>query len=438
MSLRWRLLLISLGTLALGLGVLLVAGNLLLSRGVSGSTIRLLRTRLHSQRASLTVSPNGMISYHVPNDELLDYRAWVLNGTKVIERPTQAGDALDRFAIALGRRRRPALAQGPQDVQLLSALVYVPHSHRIAGAVVVGVSLAPFDQLERNVLVGSVAIAALILAAGAFAIQRALLGALGPVRRMTVDAEEWGAHDLDRRFDLGPPKDELTGLAMTLDHLLERIASSRRHEQRFAADVAHELRTPLSAIRGRAELALDSRQQPSEAVLLDALEAIKAKSETMTVTVETLLAVARSEIDAVSKTVDLRAVVTEFEGVEIRADGAGQFAEGDPEIVRQALAPLIDNARRHARSAVVVELESRDGIARVTVRDDGEGLDPELGEAAFEPGRRGAGEAAGGAGLGLALARRLARVCGGDVSACGGPGGCFVLELPAIEQDARQ
>lgn len=73
---------------------------------------------------------------------------------------------------------------------------------------------------------------------------------------MTADAEDWGAHDLDRRFDLGPARDELTGLGAVLDGLLSRITASRRHEQRFAADVAHELRTPIAAIRGRAELAL--------------------------------------------------------------------------------------------------------------------------------------------------------------------------------------
>ena len=70
------------------------------------------------------------------------------------------------------------------------------------------------------------------------------------------------------------------------------------------------------------------------------------------------------------------------------------------------------------------------------VRDDGPGLDPELGAQAFEPGGRGGGDG-GGAGLGLPLSRRLARTCGGDVVAGAGPGGCFVLELPALGGAAR-
>ena len=72
-------------------------------------------------------------------------------------------------------------------------------------------------------------------------------GALRPVAHDDARAaEDWGAHDLDRRFELGPPRDELTGLAATLDGLLARIAASRRHEQRFASEVAHELRTPIA------------------------------------------------------------------------------------------------------------------------------------------------------------------------------------------------
>jgi signal transduction histidine kinase len=66
------------------------------------------------------------------------------------------------------------------------------------------------------------------------------------------------------------------------------------------------------------------------------------------------------------------------------------------------------------------------------VRDDGPGLDPGLGERAFDPGVRGPGETSPGAGLGLPLARRLARSCGGDVLLGEGPGGSFVLELPAV------
>ncbi len=104
--------------------------------------------------------------------------------------------------------------------------------------------------------------------------------------------------------------------------------------------------------------------------------------------------------------------------------------EGDADVVRRALAPLVENARRHAHERVDLVLSASDGRVRVAVRDDGPGVTADLGERVFDPGVRGSDHE--GAGLGLPLARRLARSCGGDVRLGAGPGGCFVLELPAI------
>ena len=430
MSIRSRLLLLSVLTLAIGLSVLAVAGNVLFRHTVRGDTTQLLLTRLEAQVATLRVTASGVTVRGAPNDETLDSRGWIISDGRVIEHPAAAPAALDRVAIALGMRQRTAEVSAPTDVQLRAEPLRAPGSRQIVGAVVVGVSTRAFNRLQDKVLIGSILTAAIILIAAAVAIGRALLAALGPVRQMTENAEDWGAHDLDRRFNLGPPRDEITGLAATLDHLLERIAASRRHEQRFASDVAHELRTPLAAIRGRAELGgLDDGEE--------ALAAIRAQAERMTETIETLIAFARKEFDPQAGTVDLVAVVRDFDGVEIEVRPPVPLAEGDAEIVRRAIAPLIDNARKHARSRVVVSVGARVGAdpgrVVVTVRDDGPGLDPALGERAFEPGERGASEPDGGAGLGLPLARRLARACGGDVHACPGPGGCFALELPATD-----
>jgi signal transduction histidine kinase len=299
--------------------------------------------------------------------------------------------------------------------------------------VVVELDGTAFDTLEHKVLLGSLAIAAVVLLGVGLAVDRALRAALGPVRTMTEAAEDWSEHDLDRRFALGLPRDEIGGLAATLDRLLDRIAASRRHERRFAADVAHELRTPLAAIRGRVDLSLDPRGRVDDHAA--ALRSVDAQAARMTATVDALLAVARAETDPEEGRVDLAAIAREFEGVEVRTQPGLAPAEGEPEIVRRALAPLVENARRYARSQIVIELATSGGRSRATVRDDGPGLDPDLGDDAFQPGRRGAGAPPGGAGLGLPLARRLARACGGDVSATVGPGGSFILELPVAACD---
>src|SRR5204862_420167 len=100
---------------------------------------------------------------------------------------------------------------------------------------------------------------------GALLARRAVGNALRPVAEMTERAAEWSASDLDRRFNLGPPRDEIGALSATLDGLLARIGASLRHEQRFSAEMAHELRTPLSGVRGEAELALSDPGLPEAA-----------------------------------------------------------------------------------------------------------------------------------------------------------------------------
>jgi signal transduction histidine kinase len=435
-TLRTRLLLVSLLTLALGLGALLVVGNLLLRSGVRAQAAGVLRARADAQIAELVVSGSRIRVRESNTDDVLDRSSWVLNGNRVVERPAGVSPRLDRVAVALGRRPGSAERDAPGDIRLRSAAVTQPESDRIIGAVVVGYAMAPLERLQHEVLLGSLVLAALVLLAGGVATRRALNGALRPVAQMTTRAEDWGAHDLDRRFELGPPHDELTGLAATLDGLLARIAASRRHEQRFASEVAHELRTPIAALRGRAELALSARGPDSARERDEALEAVVEDATRVDRAIDALMAVARRELDPSSGSVDLPTLVADIEGVEVVTNGPLPPAEGEPEVVRRALAPLIDNARRYARDRVVLELSSGGGRVRVVVRDDGPGLDPGLAERVFDPGMRGAGDSGNGAGLGLPLARRLARSCGGDVTCRAGPGGCFVLELPAVGRQA--
>jgi len=432
-TLRRRLLVVALATLAVGLGALVLVGNVVLAGRIGAEQRNVLRGRAEAVISSLRVTSSEVRVREVANDEANDRLAWVFHGDRLVERPRRVDASLEREAVALGRAGTAAEREDEgAEVRLVAQPIRAPETGRRVGAVVVGASEEPFERIQGAVVVGSIVFAGLILLAGWLVIRRALEGALRPVAQMTAAARDWGAHDLDRRFGLGPPRDELTGLASTLDGLLARIAASRRHEQRFASEMAHELRTPVAALRARAELAAEGTREEQE----EALRAMVAQADRLQAVIDSLLAVARGELAAGQGTVDVLALAREFDDVAIAAPPELPAAEGSPEIVRRALGPLVDNARRHARTRVTLELAAEAGRVRVAVRDDGPGLDPELGERAFEPGVRGPRERAPGAGLGLPLARRLARSCGGDIVVGDGPGGCFVLDLPQVGAQA--
>jgi signal transduction histidine kinase len=120
-------------------------------------------------------------------------------------------------------------------------------------------------------------------------------------------------------------------------------------------------------------------------------------------------------------------------GVAFELNGAGGVrASAEPALVERILAPLVENAARHARTRATVNVSRHGAWVEVAVEDDGPGVAPAEATAIFEPGVRGsAADGHDGAGLGLSLARRLARSAGGDVEAdADAPGGRFVVRLP--------
>jgi signal transduction histidine kinase len=282
---------------------------------------------------------------------------------------------------------------------------------------------------------------ALLLLGAVALLSRWMLGrALEPVSRMTADAEAWSASDLDRRFDLGEPYDELTRLAATLDVLLEQIAASLRHEQRFTAELSHELRTPLARISGEAELMLRRDRAPEE--YREALASIGRSADTMARTVEALVAAAQQDAGLTRTTSDVRDVVAAAIGnarqnrpsveIDVVLPPEPVRVAVDGELAERMLQPLLDNATRYAGSTVTVTIDRKSTVASIGVADDGLGVGEEERDSIFEPGSRGRAAAGhNGAGLGLALAQRLARSAGGAITAePDEAGGRFTLRLP--------
>lgn len=210
----------------------------------------------------------------------------------------------------------------------------------------------------------------------------------------------------------------------------------RERGERFLADAAHQLRTPITGVQASAETLL--RGAPPEAVetLLHSIGRESARAGRI---ISNLLMLARLDRDVpiVRGPTDVAALCEE-EAERARAKvasvdielgttgGCHELLPLDRDAVREILANLLDNARRHARSLIRVSVARFDGTVDVRVLDDGPGLDPATAGTVFE--RFVALDGMGGGGLGLAIARGLARAHEGDLTY---DGGAFVLSLPA-------
>ncbi len=259
--------------------------------------------------------------------------------------------------------------------------------------------------------------------------------ALEPVAQMAQRATEWSERDLTSRFALGPPTNELAALGETLDHLLDRVASAILSEQRLTAELAHELRTPLTSIQGSADLAL-LRGVPDPATRQD-LEQISASAHEMSAVITTLLDLARDESPSSRRrtctVADLVPALVSAVGDAVPVeDGTGDSTASiaaPRDLVVRAILPLVDNARQHAAGRIVLTAVDHPDVVELSVSDDGPGVADDRREEVFQPGVT---YRAGGAGLGLGIARRVARSFGGEITLAQGAGGgaCFVVSMP--------
>jgi two-component system heavy metal sensor histidine kinase CusS len=232
--------------------------------------------------------------------------------------------------------------------------------------------------------------------------------------------------------------------------MIERLEELVASQRVFISSAAHELRSPLTSLRGELELAL--RRERSAAEYKETIEAALADAVSLVTLADDLLAIARIEnrrANGASK--DVTRVSDLMEEATRMARGNAEARKVDVVVVAppkdvaiscsrkevaRALRNLLDNAIAHSQSGKSVSLKTavQDGHVDIAVEDEGSGVREEDASLLFAPFWRGTGERAGaeGAGLGLALAREIARAEGGDIAYDPefSPGARFVLTLP--------
>ncbi len=359
----------------------------------------------------------------------------------------------------------PELDAGDVAALQAGALVTVPSSgdirYRVVGRPVrggalgvVGLSLEDLDAtVRRLVAVEAIAVTSVLAVLGLVTWWVVRLG-VRPVQRMTAAASAIAAGDLSLRVPPAEPGTEAGELATALNSMLghievafdERAAADARLRQ-FVADASHELRTPVTTIRGYAELyrtgALDDRS-----ALDDAMGRTEAEAVRMGALVEDMLQLARldqgrplerSPVDlaalAADAVRDARAVAPD-RAVELDAPAAAVVV-GDEGRLRQAVTNLVGNALVHAPEAAVRVGVRREGEEVVVqVADDGPGMSADDAGRAFERFYRADASRSrhqGGSGLGLAIVDAVVRSHGGTatIDTAPGQGTTVTVRLPA-------
>jgi len=310
----------------------------------------------------------------------------------------------------------------------------------------------PFDQaLDSFRVIEKEALPVLVLIA-------TLLGywlsgrSLAPVNRIIRTAQEIGVANLSRRLDVPRPHDELRRLTETLNAMLGRIETSFRRITQFTADASHDLRTPLAVIRTTAEIAL--RRHRPEQEYREALRRILETSVETSGLLENLLTLARADAGAAGlemHPLDLVSHVKKAQerGAILAATKSLSFTSQLPELtvmvradaiaIDRLLLILVDNAVKYtpAGGRCEIALTASGKEAHICVKDTGIGIEACELESIFERFHRAdkvRSRDTAGAGLGLAIARWIANVHGGSITAesTAGAGSVFHVRLPAI------
>ncbi|MFF1924753.1 sensor histidine kinase [Streptomyces sp. NPDC058221] len=279
----------------------------------------------------------------------------------------------------------------------------------------------------------------------AFAFGYAMAGrVLSPLGRITRIARRVAGTDLSRRIELDGPDDELKELADTFDDMLERLERAFTAQQRFVGNASHELRTPLAINRTLLEVHLSDPQAPPELKQLGkTLLATNERSEQL---VEGLLLLARSDNQIVErKPVDLAEVASraldqtraeaEAKGVELRGGLTPAVVQGNGVLLERIALNLVQNAVRYNvpdDGWVEVTTELLPGQALLVVSNTGPVVPGYEIDNLFEPFRRLRTERTGsdkGVGLGLSIARSVARAHGGRIIAEPREGGGLVMRV---------
>lgn len=307
---------------------------------------------------------------------------------------------------------------------------------------------------EKNFL--DFLIIVLTIAAGIGALISVFLGyfttkkMLSPINKVTETAREISSSDWGRRLEVSGPDDELKKLALTFNSMLNRLEKSFKRQKQFVSDASHELRTPISVIKGYIDL-LDRWGKKKEDVRDEAIVAIKKETENMKQLMENLLLLARGDDNELKKEETLfdfnkliKKIIKEFKLMEVDVnllfeENAEIEFYGDPNLFKQIFRIFIDNAVKFnsEKGEIKIKLAKKeDQNFSFSIADDGPGISeadrPFIFDRFYQADKSRTRKNKKGSGLGLAIAKQIVESYNGDIKieSQAGEGTKFIITLP--------
>jgi signal transduction histidine kinase len=344
-----------------------------------------------------------------------------------------------------GESSGPAPAYEPRVVRVGETdLAIAQQAVQVDGELLLVVAASPLAEVVRSVgeiirlsMIG-VPLVVLIVAGVTWV---ATGRTLRPIENIRSEVEVLSSQTLHLRVPVPDTDDEVSRLAETMNHMLERLDTASTRQREFVSDASHELRSPVSSIRAQLEVAL---AHPTTAGWSEVADGVLSDTGRLERIIDNLLLLARLDEDSLPPA-EIVDVATLTHAVASRVDhpdlsvtvevADGLQIRGSPDQIESVIRNLVENAVRYAASKVTVAVSARDDTIIVTVDDDGPGIPPGDRQKIFDRFTRleaARSRSDGGVGLGLAVVDRILRNHGGTVEATESPesGARFTVRIP--------
>jgi len=383
------------------------------------------------ERALTALAPT-IVSFFAPQADLT-VRLFAASDGALLAATQDIGPQPSRVALTELRYRSPSLFTQPSRD--------LPHRRYAALPVVIGEQAVGVVEVSRSTLASErflTSLRQILLVAIAAAAAVSLLVSVLLAHRLSrpIREMEWATHrisagDLDIRLGEYPP-DEIGSLARSIDRMADRLRQLEAARAQFVSEISHDLRTPLTAIKGLLVNLIDA-SGPDER---RSLEIAERETDRLIRLVNQLLDFSRwqgGRLELDHHSLDLGVTVhgavtlcgerARHHGVTLHTAVPVSLPEilADADRLQRIILNLLDNAIRFTPRGgqVTLAVAQRDGAVEVSVQDTGRGMSEEEQQRAFEPYYRGKG---GGAGLGLTIARAIVEAHGGQMGIESSPG----------------